>query len=1429
MNSVASEFDPFDEIAESFVERYRRGERPSLEEYIDRYPELSQRIRALFPALALVEQVGSLGGGPALGPREMAPGRGEHPVVLGEYRILREVGRGGMGIVYEAVQESLGRHVALKVLPFNAALTPTHLERFRREAQSAANLHHTNIVPVFGVGEDAGLHYYAMQFIQGQSLDTVLQELRQFRRSRGLNPPNHEPPKASDLTRSVARGLLTAQFAGPGPPAAVGSVTAVPGAQSTGLQPEADNRAPSSGGSGSGLVVAGDNAELTAQSETQYFRSVARVGVQVAEALAYAHQQGIIHRDIKPANLLLDAHGTVWVTDFGLAKAVDANELTGPGDIVGTLRYMAPERFLGVTDVRGDVYGLGASLYELVTLQPPFDDTDRLSLIKRVSHEEPAAPRKLDRRIPHDLETIILKAMDKDPQRRFQSAAEMADELRLFLADRPIRARRSSLLEHSWRWCRRNRQLAGLIATLLLLVLLGGVGLPVALLLRAERDRALAAEDEARNLLVRAQNAETEARTAERENEIRAHLAQAAAYRHSRQPGQRFQCLAEIAKAMALQPGPKFMHELRNEAIAALALPDIHITQEFEAFPPGTFCVEFSDDFELYARATNEGDCIVYRAADNTVLAQFPTLGERTRLEFGAGKKLAIHSTKSGRFQLWDLNGEKPELRLEQLEQPGIISLAFHPNGQQIALARGDLRVGTIEVYDVKTGGRLHAFQAMAPCTMAFHPTAPFLANDSYFANDVWVYDLRKEALAATYRPSGSMRVGGGLAWSPDGRTLTVPSGDGGSIYDFAFDPAAPGLKLSRTIEGPHMSGGAMIRYNPAGDRLVRRGWNAVVHLFDVVSGELLFATHGLLDVSVGGARVQFDRTGRRLAAARVGERHERVGLWSVADGREYRRLIDRTRVMPPRDDDQVAIAIHAGGRLAANRTALFDLKSGMKLAEIPNVGDRARLGSIKAAFDAKGNLLTNGYGGLFRWPVRPHPAAPQRLVIGPPEPLPFNRGDGPVAVSRDGRVVAQCMWAGYDMAPFAGGWFSHPHRPSPRRVDAGSSVGMCSVSPDGRWVAFGIHQDRMKVYDAESGECVWQAPTDTWAHCRFSADGRWLAVDIGGSQLFAVGTWAPGPKLGRHIVWDTTEDLAVMGQRDGVYRLVELATGRELARLEDPERNAGPAAFTPDGGMLVIAAPDGLRVWDLRLIRTELAKLGLDWDAPPLPPAKADDPAPLQVELDTADLAMTPGGETAYWKRQIALGSFRLALQPLDAQAALRRGRAYARLGNAAQAVDDFTLALALIPPPVSESLDGVPASEVAFDLNFWAWGWALKPSPESDGRKALFAAQKAVELGPTTWIYWNTLGVVQYRLGQYPQARESLDRSLQGNKGETGAFDLYFLAMCHHRLGHAAQARECYDQAVRWTESRQGKLPSNWAADLKSFRAEAAALLGM
>lgn len=429
-----------EELAEDFLARHRRGEQPDISEYTARHPELAEDIRELFPALLLLEDARPHS--EDSGTRPHLSGRDGPLDRLGDYRILREVGRGGMGIVYEAEQLSLGRHVALKVLPAHALLDPRHLQRFHREARAAARLHHTNIVPVFGVGECDGLHYYVMQFIPGLGLDKVLDDLKHLREAgRDQRSPNQES---------------------------------------------------------STLKLPGQEASSTVtDSGSTYWRGVARIGVQVAEALDHAASQGVLHRDIKPSNLLLDAHGTVWVTDFGLAKTLDEDELTQTGDIVGTLRYMAPERLKGTSDVRSDLYGLGLTLYELLALRPAFPEKDRHELLRQVVEQEPPRLDRLDPKIPRDLVTIVEKASAKRPADRYFTARAMADDLRRYLDDRPINARRTGQVERAWRWCKRNRAVASLIFLVALLAV-GASGL--ALLeqntrraaSRAERQRSAA-------------------------------------------------------------------------------------------------------------------------------------------------------------------------------------------------------------------------------------------------------------------------------------------------------------------------------------------------------------------------------------------------------------------------------------------------------------------------------------------------------------------------------------------------------------------------------------------------------------------------------------------------------------------------------------------------------------------------------------------------------------------------------------------------------------------------------------------------------------------------------------------------------------------------------------------------------------------------
>ena len=393
MADPSSDRDRLERLAQEFIDRHRKGERPDVAEYAERDPDLGDEIRRLFPALAVMEDLKPGSGDPTvtLG-RADASGDGPARERLGDYRILREVGRGGMGIVYEAEQESLGRRVALKVLASWAMAEPQQTQRFLREARSAAQLHHSNIVPVFGVGEHDHIYYYVMQFIDGVGLDEVLEKLRRLRwedsAASSAEPPRSAPTSETGLPRGEEARVREGSSASP-----------------------------------FSVVLPGLSASSAVTGpEQSYWQSVARIGVQVGEALQYAHDQGTLHRDIKPSNLLLDDHGTVWVADFGLAKPAEHEDLTRTGDLVGTLRYMAPERFRGECDVRSDIYGLGLTLFELLARRPAFDAPDRDRLIHQVAQTEPPRLRKLDPTIPRDLATIVHKTIEKDPSDRYASA-----------------------------------------------------------------------------------------------------------------------------------------------------------------------------------------------------------------------------------------------------------------------------------------------------------------------------------------------------------------------------------------------------------------------------------------------------------------------------------------------------------------------------------------------------------------------------------------------------------------------------------------------------------------------------------------------------------------------------------------------------------------------------------------------------------------------------------------------------------------------------------------------------------------------------------------------------------------------------------------------------------------------------------------------
>ena len=355
------------------------------------------------------------------------------PKSFGEFEVIQEIGRGGMGIVYEAQQISLNRRVALKVLSVGLDFSKKSIARFQREAEAAARLHHTNIVPIHTTGVENQIPFYAMELVRGPSLDRVLDQLR----SESL-PESVKDAETEDQEKGIGAESLF---------------------ESETITNSLDSTPSGSSSFGSGMA---------------YYDNVARMFAEVADALEHAHEEGVIHRDIKPSNLLLGPDGRIHINDFGLARILEEPAMTMTGELMGSPRYMSPEQISVESDEvdhRADVYSLGVTLYELITLQAAYDAKERDRLFSQILNKDPVAPRKINGKIPVDLETICVKAIQKPPNDRYQRAADLADDLRRFVNRRSVAAKRIGWLGRSVKWYRRNRSLAAVTGALLLVFL----------------------------------------------------------------------------------------------------------------------------------------------------------------------------------------------------------------------------------------------------------------------------------------------------------------------------------------------------------------------------------------------------------------------------------------------------------------------------------------------------------------------------------------------------------------------------------------------------------------------------------------------------------------------------------------------------------------------------------------------------------------------------------------------------------------------------------------------------------------------------------------------------------------------------------------------------------------------------------------------
>jgi serine/threonine protein kinase/WD40 repeat protein len=1193
------------DIAEAFVAELRRGNGVSVEAYAAKYPEHADEIRDLFPAMAMLERLKRAPGASAISTAGHGMNARVSPGVrLGDYRLLREIGRGGMGLVFEAEQESLARRVAVKILPERLACSPASLERFRREARAVARLHHTNIVPVFGVGESDGVHFYVMQYIAGEGLDAVL---RQVRRLRDKDESHALDENASRIAESLIVERCTLDLPSDDSRQSPGYSSA-----SFATKLDASNGAPTGPPPQPGIVEStrpdSGHSGITESSRSTYYRRVAQIALQVADALAYAHAQGVLHRDIKPANLLLDLQGTVWLTDFGLAKESESGELTGTGDLVGTLRFMPPERLAGKSLAEGDIYGLGLTLYEMLTLRPAYRESDVGQLASRLANSTPFAPRQIEPTIPKDLETIVLKCTARAPEDRYRRADQLAEDLRRFLSDRPILARRFGPAERSWRWCRRNPLVAGLSAALL--VVLASLAVFGNLSARQFRGK----HDEAVKNLQRAVTAEADLRRNNatlRSTLAGSLVAQAHALRVSGEQGCQFRALELLDQAAAIERLPS----LRNEVIAALTRFDARPrralkTPEFWNIGAAAF------DHDLRRMAVLDRDRVLKVIATQDGRELFRTEVFRNGPPHGIRDGLSLAFLRDGKsvvfgrtvtpdhdeLWIWDLRQGTAPRRL--VRDAIILPPVVMSDDATLAVVR---REGGIQLLDTATGKEKRRWAAGRRVRWpAFSPDGKQITFGLHDDPHLVIWNAETDREVARFTLPDKVY---GVAWNSDGKLIAAGCGD---HQAYVFDAQ---LKRRHSVLPGHRMQPMYVAFAQPGDWLV--SWDADFNLIvsDPISGKPVLTARG----GVHGIRAD----GRRWIVLDA----DGFSEWEVATPSAY-NIVRHRFILDPQTNAWMegprSVDVSSDGRLLATSDLdglrLYSMSAPPReLAWLPVRGSHA------AFFDCFGNLYSSSTAlGLRRWSIRidDQDKGGVTLRVGQPERFgPAVRDERPPFFfdsqrhflflgdnrARQNRLLM--MPDGAEASPIL-----------QRRASM-----LAAVDREGRWaVTSDMYNDETTVWNARDGAVIHSWPKHGWG--RFTPCGRWLLLRFAGEnefRLFRSGDWTqerafPCRDSSFSVPSFSPEGRMIALCEYRAIRLLDFESFEPLAELPTGPGNLEyvGCVFSPDGSQLVAARRGHIaNVWDLRAIRLELKRRDLDWNLPNYPPAK--DAAPIvRVEV---------------------------------------------------------------------------------------------------------------------------------------------------------------------------------------------------------------------